>query len=78
MTGSAGVMALVLAETVAGAMAFLWYSPLWGEVKRGYFTLTGVIVTILAFAAWRAAAAGAITATRRGSGPCVWRSRARS
>jgi hypothetical protein len=30
-------------------------------VKRGYFTLTGVVLTVLAFAAWRAAAAGAIT-----------------
>lgn len=60
MTGSAGVMALVLAETVAGGVALLWCTPLWGEVKRGYFTLTGVILTILAFAAWRAAAAGAI------------------
>jgi hypothetical protein len=60
MSGSAGVMALVLAETVAGSAAFLWYTPLWREVKRGYFTLTGVILTIVAFAAWRAAIAGAI------------------
>lgn len=60
MTGSAGVMALVLGQTVAGSAAFLWFTPLWREVKRGYFTLTGVILTILAFGAWRAAAAGAI------------------
>ena len=60
MTGSAGVMALVLAETVAGTAALLWFTPLWREVKRGYFTLNGVILTILAFAAWRAADAGAI------------------
>jgi hypothetical protein len=60
VTGSAGVMALVLAETVAGTASFLWYTPLWHEVKRGYFTLTGVILTIVAFAAWRAAAAGAV------------------
>ena len=60
MTGSAGVMALVLAETVAGSAAFLWCTPLWREVKRGYFTLTGVILTIVSFAAWRAAIAGAI------------------
>jgi hypothetical protein len=53
-------MALVLAETVAGSAVFLWLTPLWREVKRGYFTLTGVILTIVAFAAWRAAAAGAI------------------
>ncbi|MGZ5299776.1 MAG: hypothetical protein ACXWYI_12955 [Actinomycetota bacterium] len=67
MTGSAGVMALVLAETVAGSAAFLWYPPLWREVKRGYFTLTGVILTIVALAAWRAAAAGAITGDTAGT-----------
>ena len=66
MTGSAGVMALVLAETVAGGVALLWCTPLWGEVKRGYFTLTGVILTILAFTAWWAAAAGAITGNSAG------------
>jgi hypothetical protein len=60
VNGSAGVMALVLAETVAGSAAFLWYTPLWREVKRGYFTLTGVILTIVALAAWRAVVAGAI------------------
>lgn len=67
MTGSAGVMALVLAETVAGSAAFLWYTPLWGEVKRGYFTLTGVILTIVAFAAWRAAVAGVTAGDAAGS-----------
>ena len=40
MTGAAGTMALVLAETVAGGLAFLWCTPLWNEVKRGFFTLT--------------------------------------
>jgi hypothetical protein len=66
VNGSAGVMALVLAETVAGSAAFLWYTPLWREVKRGYFTLTGVILTIVALA------------TTRACGACVWRSRASS
>jgi hypothetical protein len=54
------VMALVLAETVAGSLVFVWCTPLWGEVKRGFFTLTGVLLSVVAFAAWRAAAAGAI------------------
>jgi hypothetical protein len=67
VTGSAGVMALVLAETVAGSVAFLWCTPLWSEVKRGYFTLTGVVLTVLAFAAWRAAAAGAIAGDAAGT-----------
>jgi hypothetical protein len=52
-------MALVLAETVAGSAVFLWCSPLWREVKHGYFTLTGVVLSILAAAAWRTASVGA-------------------
>jgi hypothetical protein len=52
VTGVAGVMALVLAEAVAGAAAFLWLTPLWSEVKRGFFKLVGVILSILAVSAW--------------------------
>jgi hypothetical protein len=58
--GSAGVMALVLAETVAGACALLWCTPLWGEVKRGFFKLTGSILLGLSLATWWSARAGAI------------------
>ena len=67
MTGSAGVMALVLAETVAGAAAFLWYTPLWREVKRGYFTLSGVLLAPLALAAWWTASVGAIPGDTAGT-----------
>lgn len=52
MTGAAGYMALVLAEAVAGSLAFLWCVPLWNEVKRGFFTLTSSILLVLAVAAW--------------------------
>jgi hypothetical protein len=52
MTGVAGVMALVLAETVAGTTLFLWMSPLWNEVKRGFFKLLGAILTVLAGLTW--------------------------
>jgi hypothetical protein len=52
VTGVAGVMALVLAETVAGATLFLWVSPLWTEVKRGFFKLLGAILSILAVFTW--------------------------
>jgi hypothetical protein len=45
-------MALVLAETVAGATLFLWVSPLWTEVKRGFFKLLGAILTVLAGLTW--------------------------
>lgn len=52
MTGAAGYMALVLAEAVAGSLAFLWLSPLWNEVRRGFFTLTTSILLVLALGAW--------------------------
>jgi hypothetical protein len=52
VTGAAGYMALVLAEAVAGTLAFVWCTPLWHEVKRGFFTLTTSIVFVLALAAW--------------------------
>ena len=60
MTGVAGVMALVLAETVAGTTLFLWMSPLWNEVKRGFFKLLGVILTLLAGLAWLAVHAAVV------------------
>jgi hypothetical protein len=52
VTGVAGVMAVVLAEAVAGATVFLWVSPLWTEVKRGFFKLLGAILSVLAILAW--------------------------
>jgi hypothetical protein len=60
-------MALVLAETVAGSLVFLWCTPLWSEVKRGYFTLSGILFSVLAFAAWRSAASGAIPGDAAGA-----------
>lgn len=52
--------ALVLAETVAGALALLFFTPLWNEVRRGFFTLTGSILFVLVLAAWGSVAAGRI------------------
>jgi hypothetical protein len=52
VTGVAGVMALVLAETMAGATLFLWVSPLRTEVKRGFFKLLGAILTVVAVLTW--------------------------
>jgi len=60
MTGAAGYMALVLAEAVAGSLVFLWCTPLWGEVKHGFFTLTTGVVLLLALTAWWSAAVGAV------------------
>jgi hypothetical protein len=57
MKGPAGVLALVLAETVAGAAAYLFLTPLWREVRRGFFKLTGFIVLVLAASMWAAVSA---------------------
>jgi hypothetical protein len=66
MEGSAGVMGLVLGQTVAGAAALLWCTPLWSEVKRGYFKLSGSILAVLAFAWWRSSDAGLVAGSPSG------------
>jgi hypothetical protein len=67
VTGVAGVLALVLAETVAGAATLTWISPLWNETKRSYFTLWSVLVTLLfAWPAWFAASSGAVAGDTTG------------
>lgn len=58
MNGAAGVMALVLAESAAGGAGILFLTPLWGEVRPGFFLLTGAVVLALAAGA-TATAAGA-------------------
>ncbi|HWO70813.1 MAG TPA: hypothetical protein VNP94_08670 [Actinomycetota bacterium] len=55
MRGSAGVMAVVLAEAVVGGLALAFLTPLWHEVKRGFFVLLGALQAALAAAAWFAA-----------------------
>ncbi|HEY7659030.1 MAG TPA: hypothetical protein VIC58_00360 [Actinomycetota bacterium] len=67
MSGPAGVTALVLAEIVAGGLALLFLTPLWNEVKRGFFTLTGGVLLALALATWGAAAAGRVEGSRAGA-----------
>jgi len=54
------VTALVLAEVVAGSLWLLFLTPLWDEVRRSFFTLTGSIMAVLAGATWYAASAGRI------------------
>ncbi|RPJ53718.1 MAG: hypothetical protein EHM24_32575 [Acidobacteria bacterium] len=68
MSGPAGVTALVLAETVSGGLVLLFLTPLWTEVRRGFFTLTGGVLLVLSFATWGAAAAGSVPASQAG----VW------
>ncbi len=65
MSGPAGVIGLVLAETAAGCSALLFLSPLWREVKHGFFKLTGAVLLALTGGAWGAIAAG----YRAGGGP---------
>lgn len=45
-------MALLLAETAAGGIVFLFFTPLLHEVKPGFFKLTGIVVLALELAAW--------------------------
>lgn len=50
-------MTLVLAQTMAGSIVLLFCTPLWNEVKRGFFKLTGWIIAALALATWAIARA---------------------
>jgi hypothetical protein len=66
VTGAAGYMALVLAEAVAGTLAFLWCTPLWNEVKRGFFTLATSILLVLAVGAWLSTRAAQVAGDEAG------------
>ena len=49
MTGVGGVLAVVLAQLVAGGLTLTWCSPLWNEAKRSYFTIySGVLLGVFA------------------------------
>jgi hypothetical protein len=45
---------------VAGGAAFLFLTPLWNEVRHGFFKLTGIVLAVLGVGAW-----GAIVAARQ-------------
>jgi hypothetical protein len=65
--GPAGVTAIVLGELAAGGLGVVFLTPLWRELKRGFFKLTGFVVLVLALAAWRSAAVGRISGSSAGS-----------
>jgi hypothetical protein len=67
VNGPAGVMALVLAETAVGGTAILFLTPLWREVRRGFFYLTGSIILVVAAGAG-AVGAGAYNASAASAG----------
>jgi hypothetical protein len=61
MNGFAGVMALVLMETVGGASVLTWAPPLWRETKRSFFTIwTAIMVGLFAWPAWWSAKVAAL------------------
>lgn len=66
MNGPAGVVSLVLGELAAGGAILLFATPLWREVKRGFFKVSGVVLLVLAVAAWRSAAAGLVAGSEAG------------
>lgn len=52
MSGSLGVMAVVLLETAVGGALVLWGSGVHGHVRRGFFLLTGTTIALCAVGAW--------------------------
>lgn len=58
MAGPLGVMAVLLTETAVGGAVVLWGTGIWGQVRRGFFLLTGITVALCAWGAWATARAG--------------------
>jgi hypothetical protein len=67
VSGPAGVTALVLAETVTGGIALVFLTPLWNEVRRGFFVLTGSILSLLAAGVWGSVVAGRVAGSESGA-----------
>jgi hypothetical protein len=67
MSGPAGVTALVLAETVAGGLALVFVTPLWNEVRRGFFVLTCSILALFSAAVWGSVSAGRVAGDDAGT-----------
>jgi hypothetical protein len=66
MTGPAGVVCLVLGELAAGGLILLFVTPLWREVKRGFFKVAGIVLLVLVAGAWRSGAAGLVSGSEAG------------
>ena len=52
MSGPAGVMSVIMLETAVGGAVVLWAGGVWGEVRRGFFLLTGIFLALCAAGAW--------------------------
>ena len=53
VSGVGGFFAVVLAQLVAGGLAFTWYTPLWNETKRSYFTIySAILLGLFALPSW--------------------------
>lgn len=52
MSGSLGVMSVILLETAAGGAVVLWASGVWGHVRRGFFLLIGISIALCAAGSW--------------------------
>ncbi|MBA2579191.1 MAG: hypothetical protein H0V05_21550 [Euzebyaceae bacterium] len=68
MSGPSGVMSVILLETAVGGSVVLWASGVWGVVRRGFFLLTGVTVTLCALGAWALTRTEVAAAPRAGGG----------
>lgn len=56
-------MSVILAETAAGGAVLLWVSGVRGNVRRGFFLLSGIILALCAWGAWATAAAAVVAPT---------------
>ena len=62
-------MAVLLLEAAVGGAVVLWGNGVWGAVRRGFFVLSGMTLTVCAAGAWLLVRAG--TAADAAGGPAA-------
>jgi hypothetical protein len=59
-------MALLLAEIVAGGIVFIFFTPLWNEVRPGFFKLTGSVILTLSIGDWASMSSSVLSGSHAG------------
>ena len=52
MSGAVGVMSVILLEVAVGGAVVAFATGVWGNVRRGFFLLSGVFLLLCALGAW--------------------------
>ena len=57
---------MLLSETICGGVVYLFCTPLWREVKLGFFKLTGIVLLVLSLGAWGSMSSSVVSGSDAG------------